>query len=85
MKNYEIYNLTTGELLADKLTFNEVPELFDAYMNFFPEDEITVCYRESIISTTYPKIINKEEMSRQAFTREWMNLMDELVIMDNIY
>lgn len=85
MKTYELYNFSTGEILADNCSFQEVPELFEAYSNFFPNDEIVVCYRDSAISTTYATIINIEDIDRKNFYYQWLELMDELVMMDNVY
>lgn len=86
MKNYEIYNLTTGELLADNLTFDDMPELFGAYMEFYPNDNIIVCYREIKISVTCARILNRNEneIKRNNFYSEWLTFMDELFIMGNV-
>lgn len=85
MKTYELYNLTTGEILADNLTFDEVPELFGAYAEFYPDCEIIVCYREKTIVRTCAKVVNSEEINRKNFYAEWFSLMDELLAMDNIH
>jgi hypothetical protein len=85
MKRYEIYNLTTGEILADNLTFEDMPELFGAYMEFYPEAEIIVCCRETKITVTCAKFVDREETNRKRFYAEWFNLMDELLVMDNIH
>lgn len=84
MKKYELYNLTTGELLADNLTFEEVPELFEAYAGFFPDCEIVACYRESKLTMTYAKVVNPDEIYRRNFNAEWLEFMDELISMGNI-
>lgn len=85
MKTYEIYNLTTGEILADNLSFDDMPELFGAYLNFYPEDDIIVCCREVKISVTCARIVNQDELNRRAFYNEWFNLVDELFALGNIY
>lgn len=85
MKKYELYNLTTGELLADNLTFEEVPELFEAYADFFPDHEIFACCRESKIVRPYAKVLNHNEIARNEFMSEWLSLVDELCNMGNIY
>ena len=46
MKNFEIHDLTTNEILTDNLTFEELPKLFKAYADFYPDHEITVCQRK---------------------------------------
>ena len=85
MKKYEIYNLTTGEILADNLNFDDMPELFGAYMDFYPEDNIIVCCRETKISVACARIVDREEINRNNFYSEWFGLMDELLAMDNIH
>lgn len=85
MKKYELYNLTTGEILADNLTFEEVPELFEAYANFFQDHEIIACCRDLTIVRVHTRVINSEEMRRRNFYVEWLNLMEELLAMDNIH
>lgn len=85
MKTYEIYNLTTGEILVDNLSFDDMPELFGAYMEFYPEDDIVVCCREVKITVTHARLVDREEINRQKFYSEWFGLMDELLTMDNIH
>lgn len=85
MKKYEIYNLTTKEVLADNLDFEDMPELFGAYMEFYPKDNIIVCCRETKITLVQARMIQKEETARKEFYAEWFNLMDELLIIDNIH
>lgn len=52
MKTYEIHDLTTNEILADNLSFDDVSELFEAYVGLYPNHEIVCCYR----ITKTPKI-----------------------------
>lgn len=85
MKKYEIHNLTTGELLADNLTFDELPELFGAYADFYPGNEIVACYREQATIKRCVKIIGVDQAYKNNFYAEWFNLMDELLLMDNIH
>jgi hypothetical protein len=85
MKMYELYNFSTGETLADNLAFQEVPELFEAYSNLFPNDEIIVCCRDTDMTVTYATILNPEDLDRKNFYSQWLELMDELVVMDNVY
>ena len=86
MKSYEIHNLTTGELLVDNLAFDDMPELYGAYLEFYPYDDIIVCCREIRLSVTCARIIhhNDNEVRRQKFYAEWLTLMDELSISGNI-
>lgn len=85
MKKYELYNLTTGEILADNLAFDEVPELFEAYANFYPDHEIIACYRDMKIARVRARILDTEEVNKNNFRAEWLALMDELLAMDNIH
>lgn len=85
MKTYEIYNLTTGEILADNLSFDDMPELFGAYMDFYPEDDIIVCCREIKISVACARVVDREDINRKNFYSEWFGLMDELLAIDNIH
>lgn len=45
-KEYELYLAESGELLVDKLSFREVPALFQAYEGFYGKGSIAVCCRE---------------------------------------
>ena len=83
MKKYEIYNLTTKEILADNLDFEDMPELFGAYVEFYPEDDIIVCCRETKISVTCARIVDREEINRREFNSEWFAFMDEIVAIGN--
>ena len=84
MKTYEIYNLSTGEILADNLRFDDMPELFGAYMDFYPNDDIIVCCRETKITVTCARVVDRDELDRKTFYSEWFNLVDELFAMGNI-
>lgn len=83
MKTYIIYNLTTNEVLSDNLTFDEVPELYKAYDDFYPDCEIIACYNEVISSAK--KIISKRKAAYNAFITDWIRLMDELTTLGNLY
>lgn len=85
MKKYELYNLTTGELLADNLTFEEVPELFEAYSDFFPDHEIIVYRRENKMVRACVKVLNHNEVARNEFMVEWLDFVDELFSIGNIH
>jgi hypothetical protein len=45
-KTYEIYENTTGVLLVDGLTFEQVAEQSKIYMDFFETDDISIVTRE---------------------------------------
>lgn len=84
MKTYEIHNLTTGEILADNITFDEIPELFEAYSSFYVDCEIIACYRDTHIKRCN-KFLDINTITRNAFYSEWLNLIDELYSLGNIY
>ena len=84
MRNYQIHNLTTGELLAENLTFDELPELFGAYADFYPEHEIVACYTEQVTIKRCVKIVGIDQAERNNFYAEWFDLMEELNLMGNI-
>ena len=46
VKTYEIYENSTGVLLVDNLTFDQVAEQTQIYMDFFETDDISVIARE---------------------------------------
>jgi hypothetical protein len=83
MKTYIIYNLTTKEVLSDNLTFDEVPELYKAYDDFYPDCEIIACYYEAVNNSR--KIISNRKAAYNAFISEWICLMDELTKIGNLY
>lgn len=86
MKKYDVYNLTTGELLAYDLVFDDVPELVGAYADFFPDNEIiAVESGKEINLKTCVKLVDTEEVNRKKFYSEWFDLMDELLAIDNIH
>lgn len=70
-KLYEIHDLTTAEILADNLNFEDMPELLGAYADFYPTHEIIACYRNC--NNDCKKIVSK----RADFKVEWFNLLEE--------
>lgn len=84
-KTYEIWDLTTGEILVDNLDFDDVPELFDAYAKFYPFDDIVVCCREVSITVIRERMVKREPNRRVRFYNEWFNFIDELLAIDNIH
>ena len=46
VKTYEIYENSTGVLLVDNLTFEQVAEQAQVYMDFFETTDISVIARE---------------------------------------
>lgn len=85
MKTYEIWNLTSGELLADNLNFEDLPELFKAYAEFYFGNEIIACYREKPVIKRCVNVVSANSASRNDFYCEWFNFMEELLTMDNIH
>lgn len=82
MKNFEIHDLTTNEILADNLTFEEVPELFKAYADFYSNHEIVFCERieDDIVIPIYT---NKNFNTRAEFKAQWFMLVDTYLC--NVY
>jgi hypothetical protein len=74
MKNFEIHDLTANEILADNLDFEEVPELFKAYADFYSSHEIVFCERidEDIV---IPIHTNKKLSNRAEFQAQWLMLV----------
>jgi hypothetical protein len=78
-KEFEIYLLTTGELLVDKLTFNQVPELFGAYEDLYGENTVTVICREF----KHPLTINTRSKSKE-YKNAWIEYFGELQLIGNL-
>lgn len=74
MKNFEIHDLTTNEILADNLDFEEVPELFKAYADFYSNHEIVFCERieDDIV---IPIHTNKRLSNKAEFQAQWFMLV----------
>ena len=85
MKTYEIWNLTTKELLVDNLEFEDMPELYGAYLEFYPNDNIVVLCRETKLTVICERIASREPSRRKRFMTEWLNFIDELLKIENIY
>lgn len=74
MKNFEIHDLTTNEILADNLDFEEVPELFKAYADFYSNHEIVFC--ERIEDDIVIPICTKKNFNTKAeFMTQWFMLV----------
>lgn len=76
-KSYEIHDITTGEILADNLTFEDMPELLGAYQIFYPTHEIVGCYR--VCHNTF-KVFNNLNYDKVRFRAEWTILMTENIV-----
>lgn len=77
VKTYEIYENTTGVLLVDGLTFEQVAEQAQTYMDFFETNDISVVVREwtgRISHTT----------TAQAFKNAFISYFADLHEMGNI-
>ena len=81
---YEIRDLTANEILADNLAFSDVPELFQAMTEFYAEHEIMVCYRTTTIKECR-RVFYDVEVTRKKFFGEWLDLVEELSAIGNIY
>jgi hypothetical protein len=73
---FEIHH-TNGEILADNLTFDDVPILFQAYQDWYGVDLVIACYRPNN-KTFHPK--NRAD----EFYEEWLGFIDYLITLDNI-
>lgn len=77
MLTYEIHNTSTGEILADNLSFDDVPELFQAYYDWYLGTVEVYCRKCNRIFNITTR--------REAFRKEWTALIDQLIEFGNIY
>lgn len=77
LKLFEIHHID-GEILADNLSFEELPILFQAYQEWYGDGSVIACYR------TFDGKKSKFQSRRDEFYQEWYSLMDNLVALDNI-
>ena len=77
LKLFEIHHIN-GEILADNLSFEELPILFQAYQEWYGEESVIACYRRFD-----GKKLNVKSR-RDEFYQEWYELMDNLVALNNI-
>lgn len=73
---FEIHH-TNGEILADNLSFDDLPIIFQAYQEWYGVDLVVPCYR------TWDKKFNPKT-SRDEFYEEWLGFIDHLITLDNI-
>lgn len=73
---FEIHH-TNGEILADNLSFDDVPILFQAYQDWYGQGLVIACYRPSN-KKFHPKSRADE------FYEEWLGFIDHLITLDNI-
>ncbi len=76
-KTYEIYENTTGVLLVDGLTFEQVAEQAQTYMDFFETTDISVVAREWTGRTEHTSYA-------QAFKDAFIGYFSELCEMGNL-
>lgn len=76
-KLYEIRYTITGEVLADNLCFDDVPELFKAYYDWYDGNIDVYEYRSK-------KRFNFTSR-KDDFHQEWLSLIDQLMELGNIY
>ena len=74
---FEIHHID-GEILADNLSFDELPILFQAYQEWYGDGSVIACYR------TFDGKKPKFQSRRNEFYQEWYELIDNLVALDNI-
>ena len=73
---FEIHHIN-GEILADNLIFDDLPELFQAYQEWYGEGSVVSCYR------TLGKKLKPLNRVEEFYT-EWLKLFDHLMVLDNI-
>lgn len=73
---FEIH-LTSGEILADNLTFDALPILFQAYQEWYGDTSVIACYR------TWDKKFHHKSRAEE-FHEEWLEFMDYMIALDNI-
>lgn len=73
---FEIHH-TNGGILADNLTFDALPILFQAYQDWYGVDLVIACYRPNN-KKFHPKSQADE------FYEEWFEFIDHLITLDNI-
>lgn len=74
---FEIH-LSNGEILADNLTFDDLPTIFQAYQEWYGEGSVIACYRTSDGKKPHYKSRSQE------FYEEWLVFVDHLIALDNI-
>ena len=73
---FEIH-LTSGEILADDLSFDSLPILFQAYQEWYGQYLVIACYRPN------NKKFHTKSRSEE-FYEEWFGFVDHLISLDNI-
>lgn len=74
---FEIHHIN-GEILADNLTFDDLPIIFQAYQEWYGGGVVVACYRTLDSKKPHHKSRSKE------FYEEWFEFMDHLITLDNI-
>lgn len=78
MRVFEIHDLTTGEILADNLTFNEVPELFEAYAKFYRNHELMTFFKELQPIKSWNKAYKLSSNNYHDFKAQWLDMAEEI-------
>lgn len=74
--SFEIYDISSDEILVDNVPFDDIPELLVAYQLFTGHD-IECRYRELTV------IERVHVLPKDQFKSDWFELMDYLI--DNLY
>ena len=74
---YEIHT-TSGEILADGLSFDDLPIIFQAYQEWYGADSVIACYR-TLDGKKYTAPSRRDE-----FYTDWCKFVDYLVTLNNI-
>ena len=74
---FEIH-LTSGIILADNLSFDDLPIIFQAYQEWYGEESVIACCRT--LNNKKPHYKSRSE----EFYEEWLEFIDHLITLDNI-
>ena len=77
MTNFEIHDLTTDEIIADNVSFDAIPELFEAYRNYYPDHDLTVVSRIERPIKKYSNATVLHTKSYYDFRSQWLDMIEE--------
>ena len=81
-KVFGVYNCTTGEILADNLLFEDMPELLEAYQDFYPDHKIVAYYQDIDYEIMQNETITDNAINsrKNKFKTEWYLLVEENLV-----
>ena len=79
---FGVYDFTTGEILADNLFFDDMPELLGAYQDFYPDHKIIAYYQDIDYEMMQNEAITDSIINsrKDNFKTEWYLLMEENLV-----